>query len=66
MTEQEQKEHLKKLLTPEFLATITEVGKLVGWSTGDYSEVQDFIDYLHEHVGREAPNTDPYDVEYDY
>lgn len=37
-------------LTPDFLATLRECGRVYGWS-GDYIEVFGFIDGMHERAG---------------
>ena len=48
-----------ELLTPEFLATLAEVGKRSGWDH-DYQEVSSFIMGCFELVHQKVPNLEPY------
>lgn len=66
MKESEQKAKLKKLLTPEFLATLTEVAKLGGWDVAsDYGEVWVFLENLYSIAGVEVPDLNCVEIEYD-
>lgn len=56
---------LQPALTPEFLATLKEAAKVVGWSV-DYIEVQQFVKEVHELANVPPPNDEeliPYDHE---
>lgn len=44
-------------LTPEFLATLRECGRVTGWSN-DYCEVVAFIKDIHRRADYEPPNQD--------
>lgn len=63
ITDQERNDRLKKLCTPEFLATLLEVSKLHGWRD-DYVEIGRFVTTLHEDHGQPTPNIEPYNIIY--
>jgi hypothetical protein len=54
-----QEEKIKKLLNKEFLDNLLEIGKLYGW-TGDYYEISEFIERLHNIYGIKNVDTEPY------
>lgn len=56
--------YLKSKLTPEFLETLKEVGKLYGWS-GDYIEVRQFIEHCFDVAGKYAGDLEPYEKFYE-
>lgn len=47
-------EQIKPKITPEFLATLVELGKISGW-TFDYVEVAEFIRWCHYEFGYDSP-----------
>ncbi len=52
----EREKILKKKLTPEFLETLIELCKLVGWSV-DYTEIElSFIPNVYEMAGKKIPS----------
>jgi len=61
---------LKEKVTPEFLETLTECSKLVGWLV-DYSEITDFFRWICDNcdivlsTDDLAAKMDPYEIEYD-
>lgn len=58
-------ENIKKKLTPEFLETLKEFGKVVGWET-DYCEISAFICLAYEKAEQPEPSQEklePYDTE---
>lgn len=65
MTEQEQQNKLKELLTEDFITKLIEVAKLYGWS-GDAIEIAGFVEGLYYHANGKPLETDlePYEIEY--
>lgn len=62
MTHSEADQKIKELIDIDFLNTLAEVGRLYGWS-GDYVEIGQFIEDLHQAIGVENVNTEPYELE---
>lgn len=66
MKKSEQEQKLKELLTPEFLARITEVARLAGWDySSDYHEVCVFLENLHSLAEVPTPDLNYVEIDYD-
>ena len=54
---------LKSKITPEFLETLTECVKVIGWNV-DIVEVQSFVSQIYHLIGKDEYVTiEPYEVE---
>lgn len=65
MKHSEREELIKQRLTPEFLETLKELGKVVGWQT-DYCEIRAFIEKAYEMAGFNEPTMEelePYETD---
>lgn len=52
-------------LTDEFLSTLVEVARIIGWGAGDYHETIAFVQEIFYLAGREIPSEEeftPYPV----
>lgn len=55
---------LKKIINEDFLNTLIEVAKQYGWKGGDYSEIEDFVEWCFEKSGKENKESlRPYEYE---
>ena len=60
---------LKEKITPEFLETLSECARIVGWGI-DYTEVINFIESIYGYLDIDisskdlANKLDPYEIEY--
>lgn len=61
MTYEESVNKIKDLLDKEFLDKLVEIGKLYGWK-GDYHEIVDFIEELHNYHGIGVGDMEPYKI----
>jgi hypothetical protein len=67
MKESDQIKRLDELITPEFLATLAEVGRIGGWTfSSDYYEVMNFIEELYSFAEIEPPDLNGCEIEYEY
>ena len=54
---------LKLKLTPEFLDTLTESIRLIGWEV-DLIETYDFLTKINHLAGKETPPIDQYEIDW--
>jgi hypothetical protein len=59
-THEEREAALIPLLTPEFLATLREAVRVIGWSV-DAVESAAFAEALHQRAGAQAGDLSPYE-----
>lgn len=45
-------------LTDEFLATLVEVARTIGWNAGDHIETINFVQEVFNLAGKEIPGAD--------
>ena len=56
-------ENLKLKLTPDFLDTMTECVRIIGWEV-DLVETHDFLSKINNLSGKETPPIDQYEIDW--